>query len=369
METKFFGEKKSIQRKLFEYFIIVVIIIIVFSILGFDLLVDNETLHEIMQIIDNEVKIEEAEGIIRRAIFILLLNIVVMSIVVMVITKKTVLSPLKTITEATKQVAKGNFDIELETKREDEVGELTNNFNSMVKELNNIEDLQKDFIDNVSHEIKTPISSIQGFAKMLAQSDLSEEKRKEYSNIIIEESGRLLNLSNNMLKLSKLQHQNKILNKENVNISEQIRKVIVLLEKKWSEKNITFNVDLEEKYFEGDEELLFQMWTNLIDNSIKYSDPNSNIDINIKEENNEIAVEIKDYGKGMKEEEIKKIFNRFYQIDKSHSGDGFGLGLPIAKRIIELSEGKLEIKSKEGEGTSMIVKLPVQKTNNKIVVK
>lgn len=369
MKINFLGEKNSIQRKLFHYFIAAVVVIIIFSLIGFQLLVDNNTLHEIIQIIDNEVKIEQAQSIIKRGVFILLLNTVVVSAVVMLITKKTVLDPLKTITEATKKVAKGDFDIELETKRKDEVGELTNNFNLMVKDLDNIEELQKDFMDNVSHEIKTPISSIQGFAKMLERDDLTKEKRKEYSQIIIEESSRLLNLSNNMLKLSKLEHQNKILNKTQINISEQIRKVIVLLEKKWSEKNITFNVDMEEKYFEGDEELMFQVWTNLIDNSIKFSNPNSDIDISLKEDTNWLLVEIKDYGKGMKEEEIKKVFNKFYQIDKSHSSEGFGLGLPITKRIIELSDGQLEIKSKENKGTTIIVKLPIYKSNNKIIVK
>lgn len=239
----------------------------------------------------------------------------------------------------------------------------------MTSELKNIGNMQQEFINNVSHEIKTPISSIAGFAKLLNQENLSQEERQEYSEIIIEESQRLTNLTGKMLKLSKLHNQEKIINKQKIIIAEQIRKAVALLEPKWSKKNLVINVELEERVFFGDEELIFQVWVNLIENAIKFSKQNGKIDIKEFEEDDEVNVLIKDYGVGMQEDEIEKIFERFYQADISHSEEGSGLGLAIVKRIIELSGGKIEIKSKQNEGTTAIVKLPIpNKENKKIVI-
>ena len=282
---------------------------------------------------------------------------------------KKMLQPIKQLNDATKKVAAGDYDIELETKREDEIGELTHNFNQMTKGLKSTENLQKEFIDNVSHEIKTPISSIEGFAKLLKDKDLSDEEREEYSNIIIEESERLSNLAVKMLKLAKLHNQDRIVNKQEILIAEQIRKAVALLEPKWSQKNIIINVNLEEVVFFGDEELIFQVWINILENAIKFSNTNGEIDIKSFKEDNQIIVSIKDNGIGMKQDDIEKAFERFYQIDKSHSEEGSGLGLAIVKRIVELSEGKIEIKSKENKGTTVIVKLPVPADkDNKIII-
>lgn len=178
----------------------------------------------------------------------------------------------------------GDYEIELETKREDEIGELTKNFNKMTEGLKSIENLQNEFINNVSHEIKTPISSINGFAQILKDESLSKEEREEYANIIIEESERLTALTGKMLKLSKLQNQDRIVNKVEVLISEQIRRIISVLEPKWADKNIKINVSLEEKIFYGDEDLLFQVWMNIIENAIKFSNENGEIDIKVYED-------------------------------------------------------------------------------------
>lgn len=263
----------------------------------------------------------------------------------------------------------GEYDIELETKREDEIGEVTHNFNKMIKELQSTENLQTEFINNVSHEIKTPISSIEGFAKLLKEKDLSDEEREEYSNIIIEESERLTNLTGKMLKLSKLHNQDRITNKQEILVAEQIRRAISLLEPKWAEKDIKINVSLEECCFLGDEELIFQVWVNLLDNAIKFSKQNGKIDVKVLNKNGYINIIIRDYGVGMPEAEVEKIFERFYQIDKSHSEEGCGLGLAIVKRIIELSEGTIEVGSKENQGTTVKVMLPLYNAkNNKIII-
>lgn len=365
MFEKIFGKKNSIQRNLTLIFVIGILIVVVITIIGYYILIDDQIINKLIQLHDSE----ELSQTIRRNVILMILNTIVISIILIQLISRRMIKPIKQITEATKKVAAGDFSVKLETNRKDEIQDLVDNFNQMVNDLGSIECLQKKFIDNVSHEIKTPISSIQGFAELLKDESLTKEEREEYASIIMEESNRLLNLSTNMLKLSKLQNQNKIAKKEQIDIAEQIRKAISLLEPRWSKKEITLNVSLEEKYFLGDEELIFQVWVNLIENAIKYSGQNSKIDITLKQEDNFIVVRIKDYGKGMQEEELNKIFSRFYQIDKSHSSEGSGLGLAIVKRIVELSEGTIEVASQENEGTTMEVRLPVEMEENKILIK
>lgn len=365
MFEKIFGKKNSIQRNLTLIFVIGILIVVVITIIGYYILIDDQIINKLIQLHESE----ELSHTIRRNVILMILNTIVISIILIQLISRRMIKPIKQITEATKKVAAGDFSVKLETNRKDEIQDLVDNFNQMVNDLGSIECLQKEFIDNVSHEIKTPISSIQGFAELLKDDSLTNEEREEYADVIMEESNRLLNLSTNMLKLSKLQNQNKIAKKDQIDIAEQIRKAISLLEPKWSKKEITFNVSLEEKYFLGDEELIFQVWVNLIENAIKYSGQNSKIDVTLKQEDNFIVVRIKDYGKGMKEEELNKIFSRFYQIDKSHSSEGSGLGLAIVKRIVELSEGTIEVASQENEGTTMEVRLPVEMEEKKILIK
>lgn len=362
-------KRKSLKKSVIIDFIIAVAITLIASILGFYLFVNNQTLNELVQInVDNQEDTQEIISIIKRSIIILFFNTLIISIVLMKITDKKMLNPIKQITDATKKVASGDFSIKLESDRQDEVGELTDNFNQMVTELGSIECLQKDFIDNVSHEIKTPINSIQGFAELLRDEKLSKQEKKEYIDIIEEETNRILNLSNNMLKLSKLQNQKRISNKEQIAVAEQLRKTITLLEPNWKEKELKFNLNIKEKYVFGDEDLLSQVWINLIENAIKFSKPKSKINISMTEKESELEVKIQDFGMGIDNDEKEKIFTRFYQIDKSHSQTGSGLGLAIVKRIIDLSNGTIEVISKKGNGTTMIVKLPIEDNSNKIVI-
>ena len=362
MFEKILGKKKSIQRSLVRSFIISIALVIIITIIEFSIFVLPSINTQLIDI--SKENVNSLIYVVRRFLGITIVNIILISVVLIRINTKKMLQPMKQINEATKKVTAGDYDIELETKREDEIGELTQNFNKMTKGLQSIENLQKEFINNVSHEIKTPISSIQGFAKLL-----SDKEREEYSNIIIEESERLTNLTGKMLKLAKLHNQDRIINKQEILIAEQLRKAISLLDPKWTEKGIKINVSFEENIFLGDEELIFQVWINLLENAIKFSKTNGKIDVKVSHKNNDIIVTIKDYGVGMQEDEIEKAFERFYQIDKSHSEEGSGLGLAIVKRIIELSDGKIEIESKENKGTTVIVKLPKpSEKNNKIII-
>ncbi len=369
MFEKIFGKKKSVQRGLIIGLFATILLIEFVSLIAVAMFDRDRIIGKVLIYNLNEA---ESNGgfaeFIGRTILIELANTIIIGAIIMKMLSNIILKPVNKLTDATKKVASGDFSIKLETTRNDEVGELTNNFNKMVKELGSIESLQKEFVDNVSHEIKTPISSIQGFAHLLKEKNLSEEERIEYANIIEEESNRLLNMSTNMLELSKLQNQNRITNKEQINISEQIRKAIALLEPKWKEKEIVFNVSLEEKYFYGNEDLMFQVWVNFIDNAIKFSKEKGKITIDLEEKDNWIVAIIKDYGIGMDEDEKKRIFTRFYQIDKSHSEKGAGLGLAIVKRIVELSEGIINVESEKNKGTTITIKLPIENENQVLVV-
>lgn len=357
--TTIFGKKESIQRRIIKTAILYILIVIAIAAFLFYVFVQRSINIKLIEINEQQGQsIKDLLNISSRSIRVSIVSILLITIALMQNISRKIVNPIKKITDATKKVASGDFTIELETKRDDEIGELTHNFNKMVKELNSIECLQKDFINNVSHEIKTPISSIQGFAKLLEADDLSKEERKEYAEIIKEESDRLLYLSTNILKLAKLENQERIMNKTKFNIAEQIRRTISVLEPKWKEKNIKFNVSLKEQEFWGEKDLMYQVWMNIIENSIKFSKQDGQIDVKMKTNQDSIIVEIKDYGIGMEEEEAKKIFDRFYQIDKSHTKPGAGLGMTIAKRIVELSDGKIEVKSKLNESTTFIVTLP-----------
>jgi integral membrane sensor signal transduction histidine kinase len=368
---KIFGKRNSMQRSLMRSFIIAIVLVAILTIVEFSVLVVPKMQDKLIEInIRDKEQIDSLIYVTRKICGFAILNIVIISAVLVRINLKNIFRPIEQINEATKKVALGEYDIELESKREDEIGELTNNFNKMTHGLKSTENLQKEFINNVSHEIKTPVSSIEGFAKFLKDKKLTDEEREEYANIIIEEAKRLENLTGKILKLSKLNNQEIITNKQEIEVAEQIRKAISLLEPKWSKKDIKINVSLEEKTFLGDEDLIFQVWVNIIDNAIKFSNEGGSIDIKVYEKDGNINVEIKDRGIGMKEEELEKVYDRFYQIDRSHSKEGSGLGLAIVKRIVELSEGKIEIKSKENKGTTVIVKLPVtSEKNNKIIIK
>lgn len=368
---KIFGKRNSMQRSLMRSFIIAIVLVAILTIVEFSVLVVPKMQDKLIEInIRDKEQIDSLIYVTRKICGFAILNIVIISAVLVRINLKNIFRPIEQINEATKKVALGEYDIELESKREDEIGELTNNFNKMTHGLKSTENLQKEFINNVSHEIKTPVSSIEGFAKFLKDKNLAQEEREEYANIIIEEAKRLENLTGKILKLSKLNNQEIITNKQEIEVAEQIRKAISLLEPKWSKKDIKINVSLEEKIFLGDEDLIFQVWVNIIDNAIKFSNEGGSIDIKVYEKDGNINVEIKDRGIGMKEEELEKVYDRFYQIDRSHSKEGSGLGLAIVKRIVELSEGKIEIKSKENKGTTVIVKLPVtSEKNNKIIIK
>lgn len=287
--------------------------------------------------------------------------IIAVSLVMLIVTifSKKLLKPIRALNYATKKVAQGDFNVELPLmcNGDDELSILTDNFNKMTKELSVISMLNNDFINNVSHEFKTPISSIQGFATVLLGSDLTDEQR-EYAEIIATESTRLSKLTSNILNLTKLENQAIITNQQNFSLSEQIRHSVLLLQNDWIKKNIEMDIDLHDISYTGNPELIQQLWLNLLSNAIKFTNESGKITLRCYRENKHAVVSIKDTGIGMSPSVLNHIYDKFYQGDTSHSGEGNGLGLSLVKRIVELCNGSIEVCSEVGKGTEFVVKLP-----------
>ena len=276
---------------------------------------------------------------------------------------KYYLRPLKQLIRATEQVKKGNFKTQVDnkTKNPTEMGELINSFNEMTRELDSIELFRNDFINNFSHEFKTPIVSIRGFARELQQSTLTDEQRAEYARIIAEEADRLSRLSISVLELSKLENLQIVSNKTEFYLDEQLRQCILRQEPTWTEKEIEILPELEEVQIYSNEEILSHIWTNLISNALKFTPRGGQVRVTLTADEETVTVSVSDTGIGMTEEVKHHIFEKFYPGDPSHHQMGYGIGLTMAARAIKLCAGRVEVESEPGRGSTFAVTLPREK--------
>lgn len=273
---------------------------------------------------------------------------------------KLIIRPVQKIGDAFDRMSHGDFAVRVpEDQKISEIREMTKKFNAMAHDLSHIETLRTDFVANVSHEFKTPLSAIEGYATLLQSPAISDRKREMYIKKILDNSRRLSDMSSNVLLLSKLENQ-EIVGKNEFRLDEQIRKAILTLEEKWSVKNIEFDLDLPKQIFCGNEALLETVWRNIIDNAIKHSNDGGCIKICIDSDSKKISVTVSDNGDGMSDETQKHIFEKFYQGDVSRKEEGNGLGLALCKRITELSGGEIAVKSALGKGSTFTVTLPTQ---------
>jgi signal transduction histidine kinase len=271
---------------------------------------------------------------------------------------KLIIRPVQNISNAFGELSRGNFDIRVPTDEKiDEIREMARQFNAMVHDLSHIETLRSDFVSNVSHEFKTPIASIEGYAELLQNHDFSAEKRDYYIEKILDNARKLSNLSSSILMLSKLENQETVLNKKEYRLDEQLREAVLLFENKWAAKNIEFDMDLPNQIYYGSEELLGQVWMNILDNAIKYSPDGGIIHILMQHGEGIIRVTITDHGGGMTEEVQKHIFEKFFQGDSSRKAEGNGLGLTMVKRILDLCSASILVESEPGKGSTFTVRL------------
>lgn len=285
------------------------------------------------------------------------LFIIISASLIIVLTSKLV-HPILALTNATQRVARGDFDVHLDEERNDEIGRLTRNFNYMVQELKTIEYLRRDFISNVSHELKTPLASIRGYATLLQNERLDASERQDYAEVIAQEAARLANMSSTMLMLSRLERQTAQESPTRFALDEQIRMAILILEPQWSAKHIELSIDLEPVELVGSEDLLQQVWLNILGNAIKFSSAKGQIDVDLQRVGQSVAVRIRDYGIGIAPEDLDRVFEKFFQVDRTRSGEGSGLGLSLVRRIVMLFDGTIDVESTPGEGTLFTVTLP-----------
>lgn len=304
------------------------------------------------------------ENVINRMMLLVLLLGLLIGSLCILIAARYLVKPLQALTQATKRLAKGDFDVEIQTKRIDEMGALTQSFNEMASELKQLEQMRQDFVSNVSHEIQTPLTSISGFAVAMKNSKLvADSDRNYYLDIIIAESGRLSRLSDNLLELASLDSEHHPFEAITYNLDEQIRQIVVTCEPQWSAKGIRIDLELPDAVkITADRDQLNQVWMNLLGNGIKFTPIGGDIQIRITHSANEIFFSITDSGIGIAPEQLDYVFDRFYKTDPSRNRNigGNGLGLAIAKKIVALHHGSIEMKSQVGQGTTVVVHLPVR---------
>lgn len=264
-----------------------------------------------------------------------------------------------TLSDAIRKVAGGDYTSKISTEKRAQITPIYEDFNKMCDELQSVQMLRYDFINSYSHEFKTPIASIKGFAELLLEKDMSKEEQQMYLQIIVDESERLSSLSRNTILLSKLSSQSIVSGQEEYDLGEQLRQSSIILSGKWLDKNIEFDCQLDEVHYIGNKEMMYHLWLNLLDNAVKYTPEGGKITVCLLKDGDDAVVKIADTGAGISEEVRNHLFEPYFQGDSSHSNHGLGLGLSIVKRIVELCSGSIIVESEVGSGSTFTVRLPM----------
>ena len=276
-----------------------------------------------------------------------------------IIMSRFFLRPVTRMGRAMERVAAGDFTVRLDNPGA--LGEMRDSyahFNTMTRALAATETLQSDFISNVSHEFKTPINAIEGYAMLMQDAGNDPALQREYADKILLSTRRLSELVNNILLLSKVDNQTKPLEKHPYRLDEQLRRAILLLERKWTQKQIEWDVDMDEATYTGNESLMLHVWVNLLDNAIKFDPVGGEIRLRLHCESTCIRITVSDNGPGIPKDQQSAIFERFYQADGSHKSEGNGLGLALARRIVRMCGGEISVSSEPGKGSCFTVELP-----------
>ncbi|WP_242773047.1 sensor histidine kinase [Brevibacillus parabrevis] len=310
--------------------------------------------------------IEQQFGEVHVMFAVLLAAMFLLSLMFILIFTRYLVRPIQKLSQATKKLAEGEYEIQLDISRRDEIGELAANFAQMTESLKQLDDMRQEFVSNVSHEIQSPLASIQGFSQAIRSGGMPEAQKAEYLAIIEEESRRLSLLSKQLLTLASLDKETGLYEPSEYRLDEQLRQVVLLLERQWQQKKLELELELPDTLVTADKQLFNQVWINLLSNSIKFTPPHGTIFVSIRQ-SPDIAVIIRDTGIGISEEERQHIFERFYKGDKSRNREatGSGLGLAIVQKIVQVAKGSIEIDSQTGVGTTIKVTLPAQERPRK----
>ncbi|MGX8792506.1 sensor histidine kinase [Oceanobacillus sp. M60] len=287
---------------------------------------------------------------------------IILSILFVLFSTNYLIKPISRLSDATKQLAKGDFQVNaLNTKRKDELGELSSSFSQMAKQIVENEQVRKEFVSNISHDIQSPLSNIKGYTNLLEDNELTEKDRQHYISIINEETGRLSTMTDQLLLLASLDHEKHIVKKKHFNVSSQLKNLLKSYQWLIHEKEIMLSYTLPDLEIYGDPSLLNTVWDNLLSNALKYNQLGGSIDIQLTYTNEHCSISFTDTGIGISEEEAERIFDRFYRADASRtrSVKGTGLGLSIVATIIDLHGGTVIARPGETAGTIFIVTLPI----------
>lgn len=307
-----------------------------------------------------------------------LLASAVIAVILCFAINRTLVLPLRRMTLAMSHLAQGDFSYRMAERNRPhlrEVDEFAEGYNVAAAELAGTEMMRAGFISDFSHEFRTPISSLSGFAQLLRDDDLEPEERREYAGIIVEEADRLAGLSERILLLSKVEATTRLPDVQDVDLAESLRRAVLVLEPKLREKGVEIDVALDGAWVRGNDGYLAQLWLNLLDNAVKFSPAGGHMSVALyggrqDEEgragsSDGAVVWISDEGCGMDEETKARIFDRFYQGDSSHAAAGSGLGLALCKRIAELHGGTIEVQSAPGRGSVFEVRLPLGRSGGR----
>lgn len=299
-------------------------------------------------------------GEMRIFLALLLIFTLIFSFLFVLYSTSLIVQPIRNLTQATRKIAAGNYHIKLKENRKDEIGRLASDFSKMSNSLAKTEEKRQEFVSNVSHEIQSPLTSIQGFSLALKEEDLTEEERIYYLEIIEKEAKRLSVLSKQLLTLSFLDSEENTAEKIDYNVSDQLKDVVSTLEYQWRSKEIAMTIDTAELMVLGDPKLLYQVWMNLLTNAITYTQEGGSIHIQGIDKHEVIEVIISDTGVGISQEDLNQIFDRFYKVDKARTRTktSTGLGLAIVKKIVELHEGSIVVDSELDKGSTFSVTFP-----------
>ena len=339
------AEKPRVKTKLFQFFWACVITLIVAGVMALTVL-----LLYLLGVTRPETAV---------ALGCAAMTVSVAGAIVSMVMSRILLAPVARLSDASRQIARGDFDLTVEYSGSiEEIRTTYESFNTMARELGAIETLRKDFIANVSHEFKTPLTAIEGYAMLLQDGSLPESERAEYAGRILSSSNRLSSLVSNILLLSKLEQQDVAMPVNTFRLDEQIRQALLSLEPLWTKKELALDVELDEVRHTGCERLLYPVWTNLLGNAVKFSPAGGRLTLRLKTEDKKAVFSVSDQGPGISEDEMRHIFDKFYQGDSSRKQEGSGLGLALVRRVLQLCGGKIAVQSAPGAGSTFTVSLP-----------
>lgn len=350
------GIMQKLLRAMYHYLLFFMLVAVLVSI----------TMTLFVSTLSNDIGITLTDANLERAAKLTFISVILLSVIFTLIDvirrKLTTERITKRIATATRELVKGNFDTRIQPvsplAADENYNEIIDCFNKTAEELGSLETLRTDFIANVSHEMKTPLSVMQNYGTLLQSPSISDEDRIRYAKGVTDASRRMADMMTNILKLSRLENQQIYPKTEQFDLGEQLCECLIQYENVWESSGIEIETDIEDEVFiQADSELLTLVWSNLFSNAFKFTPSGGTVSVSLNSDGQHAVVKVKDTGCGMTAEVGSHIFEKFYQGDTSHATQGNGLGLALVKRVIDILHAEISVESTPGEGTEFTVRI------------